>query len=239
MDALPSVTTGPSITEQVYRSLRASLLAGAYPSGSRLSEAGLAQHLNVSRGPVREALERLVQEGLVVRWPRRGTFVRCYDRTQVRELMELRRVLEVAAARLAVLRASGEDLEELQVLLGAADDATAAGEGYPPDQDFHRALTALAGNGEMSRVAGRVGDQLHLARVLSTQRCGRAREAWHEHAAVLRALLERDAAAVEAALTSHLAAAEAAMLAWLDRDGALNEDPTRSPNSVRSTRRRL
>lgn len=239
MDALSSVTTGPSISEQVYRSLRASLLDGAYSSGARLSEAGLAQHLDVSRAPVREALERLVQEGLVVRRPRRGTFVRCYDRTQIREIMELRHVLEAAAGRLAVVRASDEELDAMKRLLDAAEVAIERGEGYPPDRDFHRALTALAKNDELLRVAGLVCDQLRLARARSTQRSGRAREAWSEHAAVLRALVARDAAEVEAALASHLAAAEAAMLAWLDRAGTPYEDPQRSVDSVRSTRRRL
>ncbi len=219
MDALSSVTTGPSISEQVYRSLRASLLEGAYPSGAQLSEAGLAQRLDVSRAPVREALERLVQEGLLVRRPRRGTFVRSYDRAQVGELMELRGVLETAAAHLAVVRASDEELDALRRLLDAADAATRRGEGYPPDRDFHRALTVLAKNGELARVTGLVFDQLRLARALSTQRSGRAREAWREHAGVLRALVARDVDGVDAALAAHLAAAEAAMLAWVDRDG--------------------
>ena len=239
MDALSSITTGPSISEQVYLSLRSSLLGGAYPSGARLSEAGLAQHLDVSRAPVREALERLVQEGLVVRRPRRGTFVRRYDRTQVRELMELRRVLETAAARLAVARATDEELDALRRLLAAADAAIGRGEGYPPDRDFHRALTALAKNGELLRVAGLVCDQLRLARARSTHRCGRDREAFDEHAAVLRALTARDAVGVDAALAAHLAAAEAAMLAWLDPAATRHEDSMRSTDSAGSTRRSI
>ncbi len=218
MDALSSVTTGPSISEQVYRSLRASLLGGAYPSGARLSEAGLAQHLEVSRAPVREAVERLVQEGLVVRRPRRGTFVRCYDHAQVRELMELRRVLETAAATFAVERATDEELEALRRQLGSAEAAAERGERYVADQDFHGALLALAKNDELVKVAGLVADQLRLARARSTARCGRAQEAFDEHAAVLRALVARDAVAAQAALRTHLAAAEAAMLVWLDPD---------------------
>lgn len=239
MDALSSVTTGPSISEQVYRSLRSSLLDGAHPSGARLSEAGLAQRLDVSRAPVREALERLVQEGLVVRRPRRGTFVRCYDRAQVRELMELRGVLETAAARLAVERASDGELEALGRQLGSAEAAVERGERYVADRDFHGALTALAKNDELAKVARLVSDQLRLARARSTARCGRAREAFSEHAAVLRALVARDPAAVDAALRRHLSAAEAGMLAWLEPAPTPNEDSMRSTDSAGSTRRSL
>ena len=213
VDRLSGVTAWPSITEQVYRRVRTLLLEGGYAPGERLSEVTLAERLEVSRGPVREALERLAQEGLVVRVPRRGTFVRRYGRTEARELMELRRVLESAAGRLAIERASDAQLEEMRALQKAVDVVIEAGSGYPPDKDFHQAVVRLAGNRELERAAGLVYDQLRLARSLSAQRGGRAREAWQEHAAILRALLARDGAAVEAALAAHLAAAEAAILA--------------------------
>lgn len=232
MDRLSSVTTWPSVTEQVYRRLRSLLLEGGHAPGQRLNEVTLAERLEVSRGPVREALERLGQEGLVVRVPRRGTFVRRYGRTEVRELMELRLVLETAAGRLAARRAGGGDLERMRALQDAADAVIASGGGYPPDEDFHQAVVRLAGNRELERAAGLVYDQLRLARSLSAQRDGRARDAWREHAAILRALLARDEGAVETALEEHLRAAEAAMLASVAEPDADDEGPQRGANPV-------
>ncbi len=220
MDALSGLKAGPSITEQVYQAIRSLVLSGGHRPGSRLSEAGLAERLEVSRGPVREALERLAQEGLVVRVPRRGSFVRRYGANEVGELMELRRVLEAAAARLAVRRADDADLAAMEQLLEAASQAIASGRGYPPDRDFHQALARLAGNHALERATGLVYDQLRLARALAAQRPGRAREAWREHAAILRALLARDEDAAERAVQEHLAAATAAMQAWVEEADA-------------------
>ncbi len=220
MEALSGLKAGPSITEQVYQAIRSLLLAGGHRPGSRLSEAGLAERLEVSRGPVREALERLAQEGLVVRVPRRGSFVRRYEASDVIELMELRCVLEAAAARLAVRRASDADLAAMEQLLQAANQVIQSGRGYPPDKDFHQALARLAGNRALERSAGLVYDQLRLARALAVQRPGRAREAWTEHAAILRALLARDEDAAEAAVTRHLAAATIAMQALVEETEA-------------------
>jgi len=223
MDGVIGLRAGLSMTDQVYRAVRSLLLRGGYSPGSRLSETGLARMLEVSRGPVREALERLAQEGLVVRIPRRGTFVRHYGITEVRELMELRRVLELAAARMAVRRASGDDLVVVEEVLAAADTAIRNGHGYPPDKDFHLTIARLTCNRELERTAGLVYDQLRLARALAACRPGRSREAWREHTAILRALLARDENAVGVALEAHLAAAEAAMLAWADQAGATTQ----------------
>ena len=228
MDALRSLKAGPSITEQVYSAVRAHLLSGGHPSGSRLSEAGLAQRLEVSRGPVREALERLAQEGLVVRVPRRGSFVRRYGEREVRELMELRCVLETAAVRLAVRRADAAALARMEALLSAADEAIAGGGSYPPDEDFHHAIVQLAGNRELERHAGLVYDQLRLARALAALRPGRARDAWQEHAAILRALLARDEEGVVTALEVHLGAAESTMLALVREADAVQEGSKRA-----------
>lgn len=225
MDRLSGVTPWPSITEQVYRRVRDLLLEGGYAPGARLSEVALAERLEVSRGPVREALERLSQEGLVQRVPRRGSFVRRYGRSEVRELMELRRVLETAAARLATERASDAQLERMRAVQAAGEAVIAAGRGHPADSDFHQAVLQLAGNRELERAAGLVYNQLRLARALSVQRDGRARDAWREHAAILAALLVRDASAAEAGLVAHLAAAEAAILASVTNADAVDGHP--------------
>ncbi len=237
MDALSGVTAGPSVGEQVYVALRSLVLSGDHPPGAHLSEVALARQLEVSRAPVREALERLAQEGLVVRIPRRGAFVRRYGAGEVRQLMELRRILETAASTLAVDRASDEAVAEVRSLLLGSEQAVTRGEAYPADKDFHLAITALSGNREVVRAAAMVYDQLRLARTLAARRSGRAQQAWSEHAAILNALEARDRGAVEEAVVAHLRAAESTMLASIDEVDAGNDAARRGTSPAWSNGR--
>jgi len=237
VDELRSLEAGPSFTEQAYRAVRRQVLSGSYGPGDRLKEAALAERLGISRGPVREAVEKLVQEGLVVRVPRRGVFVRRYTLDDVRALMELRSALELEAVRLGTERATEADLAGLQRALAEADLAIDRDGGYPTDADFHGAIVRLSKNPYLERAAGLVYDQLRLARSLAGRRSVRAREAWGEHAAVLRALIERDAGAARLAVRRHLAAAEATMLGLLTAAGPEPREARRVETRAPSSRR--
>ena len=102
--------------------LRARILGGALPGGTRLFEVALAEDLQVSRTPVREALSRLADEGLLERMPHGGFVVRSFSVGDVIDAIELRGLLEGAAARLAAERGPvPERLQAMQDLVGALD----------------------------------------------------------------------------------------------------------------------
>src|SRR5919199_1903542 len=101
-------SSGLPSSERIYRALREQILAASLPPCSRLVEEQLAARFRVSRTPVREALKRLVVEGLLVHDPLRGLVVRDFDPREADELGELREMMEGYAARLAARRASPE-----------------------------------------------------------------------------------------------------------------------------------
>ena len=93
--------------------LREAIFDGAFLPGDRLNESHIANQLNISRGPVREALRRLEEMGLVIRSPGRGCFVKQYERRDIEELWTLRNVLEQFAISLACPVTTKKDLHRL------------------------------------------------------------------------------------------------------------------------------
>lgn len=101
--------------------LREGIVAGTFASGDQINEAQLAERLQVSRGPVREALHRLVQEGLLEGRPNRGVFVKHVTTRDIAEVAEAREVIECAAAEVI----TAMDVEERERIAQALRDATA------------------------------------------------------------------------------------------------------------------
>ncbi|MFR9726699.1 GntR family transcriptional regulator [Streptomyces sp. MS19] len=129
-----------SHADHAERTLRAAILSGTYPPGTRLRERDLSDTLGFSRIPVREALTRLAGEGLVEISPRRGASVRNLSLRDVAELFDLRLSLEVFAARRAAeARGRGAGGERLREAMEAAEDATRRGDA----RDIPAANTAL------------------------------------------------------------------------------------------------
>jgi DNA-binding GntR family transcriptional regulator len=195
-----------TFAEQAAGILREAILAGRYTPGQRLNEVELSTELGISRSPIREGLRKLTDEGLVVLTPRRGAFVASYDADEIRELMELRQALDVAAARLATERATPEQLDELQAALEAATVAHKgrASAAPPWASDFHILILRCTGNRRIIERGIEVHTQLHLARFRSGSAGGRAQEAHDEHQQILDRMRARDADGADAAMRSHL-----------------------------------
>jgi DNA-binding GntR family transcriptional regulator len=142
----------------IARQLRGAIMAGALPPGTQLGEADLAARFQVSRGPLREAMQRLVQEGLLRSERNRGLFVIELEPADVFDIYVARNAIEQAAARL-ILRADrgGIVADELVVihaeLSGAikAGDAAAVGDA---DGRFHEEFVRASGSKRLTRMAG-------------------------------------------------------------------------------------
>jgi DNA-binding GntR family transcriptional regulator len=113
---LPRLPSKRLDTIEAYRTIRRSIVDGVLKPGERLVEERLAQHLGVSRTPIREALAMLEVEGLVKSIPKKGTIVRTFTREEIRELYELRIVLEGYAARQAAESITREELDQMRKL---------------------------------------------------------------------------------------------------------------------------
>jgi DNA-binding GntR family transcriptional regulator len=142
------------VTSTVYDRLLSGIALGDYAPGSALNERELAAQLGVSRTPVREALLRLRVEGLVRVVPRGGIFVAEASIRQIREITEVRLVLEECSGRLAVERGSPEWLAEFQAWLDVCSEdwsELTGRERMRRDMEFHDFLDRAAANEALSK----------------------------------------------------------------------------------------
>lgn len=190
-------------TESVLRDM---ILDGRLAPGQRLNEVALASSLGISRGPLREAIQRLTSEGLLTVISHRGAFVRIFERSEIAELYELRAALELHAVRLVCHRASEEDLADLNALLDETQSrmSTTSKRSYPQELDFHLRLVMLAGNQALMRAVLKADRQLSLARSMSAKRPMRARAAVTEHGDLVNALCARDVERATRLMSEHL-----------------------------------
>jgi len=197
-----------TLADKVEARVREQIVQGERPTGSRLNEVEIASDLGVSRGPVREALQRLAHVGLVTLESHRGAFVRSLDLDEVRELFELRIALECEAAELAAQRIDQAGLDELAQL--HAHSTSEVRQGPTPvvfDRlDIHHLIVRQAGNGRLAQAVSQVNVELRLARSRSGATGHRAQEAVDEHRDLITFLSSRDAEGARIAMKSHLTA---------------------------------
>jgi DNA-binding GntR family transcriptional regulator len=198
-----------SVVDQVHAELLERIVAGELPPGSRLRQEALAEELGVSRTPLREALARLVSEGLVEFVPNRGATVASRDFSDMEEAWRARLVIEPGAARLAAERREPAGIERMRKSVvrqrSVANDVTAS---FAVNRDFHLALVAASGNTHLLQFC----ELLWLSRigVPIFVRQARDREqvlAWaDDHAAIAEAVAAGSAARAERLTRDHIAA---------------------------------
>jgi GntR family transcriptional regulator, gluconate operon transcriptional repressor len=152
---LRPIRPSPSLAEGAADLIRHEILAGGFAQGERLVEARIAERLDVSRGPVREAFKLLRAEGLLQEERRKGTFVVSIRTSDVREIYGVRAAIEGRAAKLVATSQETSSLGMLRRLYErmehAADDRDVA-EVFARDLDFHDGLCRLSGNGRLHEV---------------------------------------------------------------------------------------
>jgi DNA-binding GntR family transcriptional regulator len=212
----PGLAPRKALWELIVDPMRRAIVLGELPPGLHLEEPALAQKFGVSRIPVREALLRLEHEGLVRVQPRRGAFIVGMTPDDVRDVYELRQLIEGRAARRAAERIAPDGLARLELLAGQMDDALRRREPaamVEPDVEFHRQLVAAAGSRQLGaaweRLAGLISTILG---VTDSVRYGSTPDAVHGHQLIIDALVRRDAEAAEREVALHLESGERVML---------------------------
>lgn len=207
-----------ALTRQAYQRLRDLIVTLRLQPGALVNEAALMDELGVGRTPLREALQRLAGEGLVVLRPRRGAFVAGLSLLDLQQIFELRRVLEGYAASLAAERATPTDLAALQAALDQLPAAAASGEPQAlieVDRAFHRALARAAHNRFLENTLSRLYNLNLRLWYLALDQIGPVHDAVGEHQRVLAALRQRDSAGAEVALREHITAFQTRIKALL------------------------
>jgi DNA-binding GntR family transcriptional regulator len=196
-----------NLAEQVYDALKSQMHDFKLVPGDRFSEAELGARLGVSRTPVREALFRLRNEGLLDVESKSGWFVRPIDFGKLEELYDLRVLLETASvARLCALPEEAPDLAALKKvwLLPVAERMSDGREVGALDEQFHATLVRAAGNEEIARVHWDVTERIRIIRRLDFTRPDRIDATYAEHAKILRAVIQRKPDAAQLLLRSHI-----------------------------------
>lgn len=200
------VTQKDSLARQVYLALREGIIVGTYPQGSRLIEQRLAEELEVSRVPLREAVPQLEMHGFVETSPRRGAVVATWDAKRVNDLFDLRLSLEVGAARYAAARvAAGASTEPLDEALRLAQEVVHEGDPYriaEASTRYHEAIVQLAGNELMVTLMRSVSERALWLFYLTSQLD--ADEAFNDHVHLTDAIRSGNERLAEALAYTHI-----------------------------------
>ena len=197
-----------SRSELAYQKLRQAIEAGELKPGHRVMEVEVAEWLDVSRTPVREALRRLESEGMLALEPRNGLVVASISRQAMLELYVMREVLEGTAARLCARSASDIEIMELQELVKREERLQENLEGLARhNRLFHEAVHRGAHNRYLEKSLSAVNDSMWLLGKSQMLLPERAKAAFAEHAELFAALYKRDAQAAEEIARRHVQSA--------------------------------
>ena len=219
-----------SLAETAYARLRSAIDSGRFHPGDRMREAELADWLGISRTPVRDALKRLENDGLVSAAPRRGLVVTQLEQEQVSELYAVRQVLEGLAGRLAAQHASAAEIEAMRELLERQERTKADPFALARlNRLFHDVVYRASHNRFLISTLDIFEGSLALLPGTTYATPGRPKTALKEHAAIVAAIAKRDVQRAEQAALLHMRNAERLRLLMIS--GAL--DGHRAPRRAR------
>ena len=224
----PVLPERTELWEMVLETLRQAIISGELAPGTRLVETDLAKDLHVSRWPVRQAITRLEQEHLVVKYPNRGAYVIEFCIDDVHEIYTLRHLLEAYAARQGCGRMTSELETQLSDLVSELDSAVRAGDvsaSALSDIEFHREIFRLAGSERLLSMWEVLVAPIHALLMIKNSRAGAEIGAGlaKSHCALLEALRGGDPDRAEAQVHRQLGRSERIVLDCLPRRGASSD----------------
>jgi DNA-binding GntR family transcriptional regulator len=209
------------LKDAVYLQLRDDIISGVLPTGAVLREAELVSRFGVSKTPLRDALVRLQKDGFVDIPPYRSAVVTGYSETDLREIYELRELLEGACARQAALHIGDEALTELADIVQASTECVNGGQtiaGREEEltgliQQFDQLLYAQSRNSRIDEMVGNIRGHVQRIGRLTTGIPGRLAKSVSEHQAICDAIARRDGARAESLMREHIRSVLADQLA--------------------------
>ncbi|MEJ0066169.1 MAG: GntR family transcriptional regulator [Caulobacteraceae bacterium] len=216
------VQSAETVVEYAINAIREQIRDGRLGQGQRLVVADVTRKLGVSNGPVREAIRRLTGEGLVEIVPHKGAAVREFSNRDVREIFEVREVVEGLAARLAAERIGpGDSADRLRAVQAESRAVLDGGKAYiEHNHSFHELIYALAANARVQEQARQLTLPIYRLRMHQLMNPAYARTSAAEHRLIVDAILSGDGAAAEWAMRNHIRNSGAAMLEALARQPA-------------------
>ena len=192
--------------ERAYRRIKALILSAKLPPGAPINEVQIAGELKISRTPLREAIRQLEHDGLVVRYPNKGVFVRQLAMKEFFEIWQIREWLEPLACEIAVRNINKSILEELQEELSRLDEKSPGIEEYEIhhriDVQLHSLILETAGNRTLKEIIDGLNDRIMHIRMVHTPE--RLHASIKEHMEIISGLLMGDSMMASNAIRSHL-----------------------------------
>jgi len=204
------------LKERAYTELKRLILSEELAPGTFLAERQLAARLEMSKTPVRSALERLEAEGFISISPQQGAIVRDLAVHEIADQYEIRTALETFVARTLAGRLTTEQVAHVHANLEAQRanlDAADVMRGVALDDEFHASFITFLGNREILRVMGQLRDKTHrvIARVFKLNP-SRMASSYEEHRAIAEAVVAGDAALAARRVEQHLRIGREALL---------------------------
>lgn len=207
MEQIIPISRVKSLKERAYDKLKELIVTGALEPGEMQNEKRLAEALGVSRTPVREALLELSQEGMVAFVQGKGVVICKLTPQQIREVFEIRRVIEGYIVKKIATRLTDTDIKEIdknirnqEKMLLKADRLAF----IEYDKQFHLYLAAKIGNQRIESILNNLRDQIHLMGIRAVENDSRMKQVIEEHRAIFSGLKEQNSQKALKAMIHHL-----------------------------------
>jgi DNA-binding GntR family transcriptional regulator len=226
-----------TLTEKAYRCIKEGIVRGEIEEGVFLSEKGIMKRYRIGRTPFREACNRLHHEQLLEVVPRRGYLVPLMSLQEVRDLFEVRMLVEGSVAELAAVRATSREIEELTVLadqcLPSNPSRKGANDRAELNANFHIRLAAMAHNRELMRLESSVLERTrrlayNVAHSIGVE--GEELSLQTLHRPIVDAILRRDRAGARRAVIHDIYQAQTILVGLADGDGSVRDGSAKSPD---------
>lgn len=207
----------PGAVERAYGAIKAGIIDGAWPPGAPLREVELSQQIGVSRTPVREALRRLLGDGLVTFEPHQGASVATWSQADLDEIFSLRAMIEAYAAEQAALRISAAEIAELAQLCAAMETALRLGGEdmlqriATANSAFHGLIVSACDNRRLVSVLNLLVEVPLVMRTYHRYTTEELRRSLNHHSEIVAAFRAGDGAWAASVMRAHLLAGRAAL----------------------------
>jgi DNA-binding GntR family transcriptional regulator len=184
-----------SLSDQAYEHIKNMILNLEVRPGERIPEEGISGYLGSSRTPVREALRRLANDGLVTLYPNRFAEVSNYDKHTVQQIGVLRLSYDILSAQLAIRNAKMDDLQRLCELARECERGAARGNMYERiklDCEFHRGITAISSNRVLIQSVEALYLRIYLIQVTKYTSVEASLKQIESHGEMIESIAKRD-----------------------------------------------
>ena len=195
------------ICEIAYETLKHAIITGEIPAGSRIVETDYAERMHISRTPLREALRKLEQDGLVEYVMRRGVIVRAFTMEDVMEIYTIRNSLEMLTLPAIIQKATPQDIAELRAMLHEMDpynEKNMIAELSPRARNFHARLTSISGMKRILRVIEGQDEYIRRFSAMSISKENRRSAAHAEHYKLVDYVEQKDLESFERLMRKHI-----------------------------------